>query len=245
MFPVLVIAIGIAVLTFGKRLAVLGAAVGALIGLALLGLFSISTDNLLLAVIIVGGLALGGFLLGGFTKVAVNIVLLVLGTLAGAAIVRGFLDLFNINSGLVGWLFVVLGGVAGLILVRRYKELALVIFAGLVGGLLVTRGLTIWFPVLDGALGHLIVLVLAGGGIAYQGGFLDRRKAAAQAQAAAPSQPAAPRRNLPCPRKLWRLRKLWRREVHRRPQTTNPHQLRRHNMTQSIQNLATDVDVMT
>ena len=39
MFPVMVIALGIVVLVFGKRLAVLGAAVGALLGVGLLRLF--------------------------------------------------------------------------------------------------------------------------------------------------------------------------------------------------------------
>ncbi len=39
MFPILVIAIGVAVLVFGKRLAVLGAAIGALLGVALLHFF--------------------------------------------------------------------------------------------------------------------------------------------------------------------------------------------------------------
>jgi len=86
MFPVLIIAIGIAVLTFGKRLAVLGAAVGALLGVSLLHLFSISiTDDFWLALAIVGGLAVGGFFLTGFVKVAVNIILMVVGALAGAA----------------------------------------------------------------------------------------------------------------------------------------------------------------
>ena len=38
MFPVILIAVGAAVLAFGKRLAVLGAAVGALLGVVLLTL---------------------------------------------------------------------------------------------------------------------------------------------------------------------------------------------------------------
>ena len=41
LFPVLIIAIGIAVLVFGKRLAVMGAAVGALLGVVLLRLLNI------------------------------------------------------------------------------------------------------------------------------------------------------------------------------------------------------------
>ena len=47
MFPVILIAVGAAVLAFGKRLAVLGAAVGALLGVVLLTLLPGSSDPLL------------------------------------------------------------------------------------------------------------------------------------------------------------------------------------------------------
>jgi hypothetical protein len=179
MFPILIIAIGIAVLALGKRLAVLGAAVGAIVGVALLGLFNISTDNLLLALLIPGGLAVLGFFAAGFAKGIISIVLLVFGALAGAAIVLSFLDLFNLDLGLLDWVLAVIGGVVGLVLVRRFDDWGMIILSGLIGALLVTRGLTLWLlPDLDGALRTLIVLVLAGGSIAYQGGFLARRKAA-------------------------------------------------------------------
>jgi len=180
MFPVLAIAIGLAVLAFGKRLAVLGAAVGAILGVALLRLFSISvTDNLLLALAIPGVLAALGFFAAGFVKVATAVVLPVLGALAGAGIVLVFLDILGIDTGLFDWVLAVVGGVAGLILVQRFKDWALIILAGLIGGLLVTRGLTVWFPSLEGALGTLLFIVLAGGGIGYQGGFLSKNKTAA------------------------------------------------------------------
>ena len=177
MFPILVIAIGIAVLVYGKRLAVMGAAVGALLGVGLLNLFPGSATPLTV-LLIPGLLAVIGFFVAGFAKGIVDIVLLVLGALAGAAIVLGFIDLFNINSSLLVWLLVVLGGVIGLILVRRFKDWAMIILAGLIGGLLVTRGLTDWLPFLEGALGTLLVIVLAGGGIAYQGGLFGKGKAA-------------------------------------------------------------------
>lgn len=176
MFPVVMILIGAAVLAFGKRLSVLGAAVGALVGVVLLRLLPGSSDPWL-QLIIVGLLAVLGFVGAGFAKGIVNILLLVLGTLAGAAIVLGFLDLFTLDLGLLRWLLAVAGGVAGIILVRRFSALALTIFAGLVGGLLVTRGLAAWLPVLQGALGTLLVLALAAIGIAFQGGFLSRRNA--------------------------------------------------------------------
>ena len=165
MFPVLVIIIGLAALGFGKRLSILGAAVGVLLGVGLLRLFSVSAaDDTLLVLLLPGALAVAGFFLAGFAKGIVDIVILVLGTLAGAAIVLAFLDLFNINTGLLDWVLVVAGAAAGLMLVRRFKDLALIVLAGLVGALLITRGLTVWFPTLEGVLGTLLVIVLAGGG---------------------------------------------------------------------------------
>ena len=123
-------------------------------------------------------LAVIGFFAAGFAKGIVNIVLMVLGALAGAAITQGFLDLFSFNSGLLDLLLVLVGGVIGLVLVMRFKEWAMIILAGLVGGLLVTRGLTVWLPFLQGATGTLLVIVLAGVGIAVQGGFSGKRKTA-------------------------------------------------------------------
>jgi len=120
-----------------------------------------------------------GFFVAGFAKGVVNIVLMVIGALAGAAIVMGFFDLFGLTSTLMELLLAVLGGVLGMVLINRFKDLAMIILAGLIGGLLVTRGLTVWLPFLQGGLGTLIVFVLAGIGIAYQGGFSGKRSPAA------------------------------------------------------------------
>jgi hypothetical protein len=59
MFPILLIAIGVAVLAFGARLAVLGAAVGALLGVGLLRLLPGSQDGWLALIIPIGLAALG------------------------------------------------------------------------------------------------------------------------------------------------------------------------------------------
>ena len=178
MFPVLVIAIGVAVLVLGKRLAVLGAAVGALLGVGLLGLFGVSSDPLL-ALLIPILLAVIGFFVAGFAKGIVNIVLLVMGALGGAAIALAFLNLFGISAGLLNWLLAVAGGAIGLILVRRFKDWGMIILAGLIGALLVTRGLGVWLPTLkESAVGTLLVIVLAGASIVYQGGLLGKPKAA-------------------------------------------------------------------
>ncbi|HTP00412.1 MAG TPA: hypothetical protein VMJ64_03495 [Anaerolineales bacterium] len=179
MFPILLIAIGAAVLALGKRLAVLGAAVGALFGLALISLLpGLGGPVFKLAIPLV--LAVLGFFFAGFAKGIVDIVLLVLGVLAGAGIVVGFLNLFNADAGLLGWILAIIGGGVGLVLVRRFKDMAMVVLAGLIGGLLVTRGLATWLPFLQGGLGTLLVIALAAAGIAYQGGLVSGRKAAAK-----------------------------------------------------------------
>jgi len=191
MFPVLIIAIGIAVLLLGKKLAVMGAAVGALLGVGLLRLLNIPVTDVLLTLLIPGLLAVIGFFVAGFAKGIVNIVLLVLGALAGAAIVLAFLDLFHISSGLLDWLLAAVGGVVGFILVRRYHDWALIILAGVIGGLLVTRGLSEWLPFLkDSLIGTLLVIVLAGGSIVFQGGFLNKGKAAPPTGGNPPTPPA-------------------------------------------------------
>jgi hypothetical protein len=55
------------------------------------------------------------------------------------------------------------------------------VIAAVVGALLTVRGLQLLLPSLQGAVATLIALVLAGGGIAYQGGWIgERRRAAPQ-----------------------------------------------------------------
>jgi hypothetical protein len=189
LFPVLMIAIGLVVLALGKKLAVLGAAVGALLGVVLLRLLNIPLTDILLTLLIPGLLALIGFFVAGFAKGIVNIVLLVLGAVAGAVIVFAFFDLFNI-SGWIVWLLALVGGVVGFIMAQRYHDWAMIILAGLIGGLLVTRGLSAWLP-LQGVVGTLLVLVLAGGSIAWQGGFLSKGKATPPASGTPPTTPPA------------------------------------------------------
>ena len=182
MFPILLIVLGAAVLAFGRRLSVLGAAVGGLLGVVLLRLIPGSGD-LLIQFGVVLALALAGFFAAAFARGIIDVVILVLGALAGAAIVLGFLDLFGIELGLMNWLLAVVGGVVGLMLIRRSRrssrDWGMIILAGLIGALLVTRGLVILLPSLQGVIGTLIVLVLAGGSIAYQGGILRKREDAA------------------------------------------------------------------
>ncbi len=192
MFPILIIAIGIAVLALGKRVAVLGAAVGAIVGVALLSIFPTLLENPLVALLIPGGLALLGFFAAAFAKGMVRIVLLVFGALAGAAVVAAFLNLFSPDLGWLGFLLEFVGGVVGFMLIRRYREWGLIILSGFIGALLVTRGLIGLMPALDGTLRGIAIIVLAGGSIGYQGGFLNRGKSTEVAKTTDPPPPAAP-----------------------------------------------------
>lgn len=178
LIPIILIVIGIVVLILGRRLAILGAAVGALIGFLILQLFP-SISDLGTQLLVIFGLALAGFFATAFARGIIEIVILVIGTLAGAGIVRGILNLFNLDLGLLGWLLVVVGAVIGFMLMRRARrgsrDWGMVILASLVGALLIGRGLTQLIPALQDTLIITILLVVAVAfGIIFQGGYLDK-----------------------------------------------------------------------
>lgn len=179
MLPILLIAIGIIVLVIGSRLAVLGAAVGALLGVALLKWIPGSQDWWIQLGVPVA-LGVLGFLGGGFAKGIVNLVLMVIGAVAGVAIVFAFLDLFRLDLGILSWILALVGGIVGFLAVTRYRQWAMIALAGIVGALLVVRGLETWLPMLEGAVGTLVTIVLAGASIAYQGGLIGGRKSSSQ-----------------------------------------------------------------
>jgi hypothetical protein len=200
-YPLLLVVLGAAVLLLGKRIAVLGAAVGAILGVTFLQIFNVQAD-FLFEILVVGGLAVAGFVLAGMAKGIVNIVLVVLCALAGAAIALGFLNLFNLSFGFLDWVIGAVGALVGWMLYRRFNEMALVILSSLIGALLITRGLATWIPSLaePGWLRTVAVIVLAGLGIGLQGGLIGRGKAEAEAQAqAAAAAPAPPQVAAPPP----------------------------------------------
>lgn len=175
MFPFLLIALGVVVLAFGSRLAVLGAAVGAILGVALLRLLP-GDQGIWLTLLIPIGLAVLFFLGAGLAKGVVGLLTLVLGVVAGAAVTLSVLDLFNLSSGLLDWVLVVAGGCVGAVLVNSFKEWAVIILAGLVGATLTMRGISVLLPGLDGLLASSLALLLAAAGIAYQSGLLKGLK---------------------------------------------------------------------
>jgi hypothetical protein len=169
----LLIGAGLAVLAFGTRLFVLGAGVGALLGVGLLR-FLPGTQSVFISLLVPVGLAIVCALGTAFIKVVVDVLMLALGALAGAAIALALLDLFGISFGVTDWLFILAFGIVGLIIAGRYKSWAVILIAALVGALLTTRGLQLLLPWLQGPIATLVALILAGGGIAYHGGWLAR-----------------------------------------------------------------------
>jgi len=187
MFPLLLIAFGTVVLLFGKRLSVLGGAVGALLGVVLLNLFP-GEPALWLQFGAVLGLGLLGFFFAAFARGIVDVVILVLGALAGAGLVLGFLNLFGIDWGIGNWLLAVVGGVAGLMLIRssraRKNDWGMIILASLIGALLITRGVTLLIPSMRGTtLTTILLLALTVLGIIFEGSLFRGGKSAAPAAA--------------------------------------------------------------
>ncbi len=173
-FGLLIFVFGLLLLTVGNRLAVLGAGVGALLGLAFLVFLPGAQDNLLWLVIPIG-LAIVFALGSGLAKGAINLVTLALGALAGGAVILAVLDLFRLDFGLVNWLLALVGAVVGAGLMAKFKDWGVIILASLVGALLCTRGLQMMVPTLSEMLASLVGVVLLVGGIIYQGKLFGKK----------------------------------------------------------------------
>ncbi|MFN8466067.1 MAG: hypothetical protein U0X20_10970 [Caldilineaceae bacterium] len=159
--------LGVVVWFFGNRLWLMGAGAGALLGVVLLTWFPFLAGGFV-GFLIVAGLAVALGVLAFIGKAFTKIIAMVVGFIAGGAIVIAILELFNANASLLVWLIAVIGGVIGAVLFLRYFDWALIILASLLGSVLVVRGaLDAALPVLQGAMGGLLILVLTAVGIWY------------------------------------------------------------------------------
>jgi hypothetical protein len=172
---IIFIVLGLLVLAFGSRLALFGAGVGALLGIGILSILP-GTQTGWIWWIIPIGLAILFAIGAGIAKGFIGLISLALGALAGGAITLGLLNLLGLDWGLVNWLLALVGAVIGAGLMSRFKNWAVIILAAVVGALLCTRGLQMMIPSLGGSIGSLIGLVLAGAGIAFQGGLFGKKK---------------------------------------------------------------------
>ncbi len=159
--------LGVLVWLFGNRLWLMGAGAGALLGVVLLTWFPFLAGGFV-GFLIVAGLAVALGVLAFIGKAFTKIIAMVVGFIAGGAIVIALLELFNMNASLMVWFLALIGGVIGAVLFARFFNWALIILASLLGSVLVVRGaLDAALPILQGTWGGLLILVLTGLGIWY------------------------------------------------------------------------------
>jgi hypothetical protein len=159
--------LGVVVWFFGNRLWLMGAGAGALLGIVLLTWFPFLAGGFI-GFLIVAGLAVALGVLAFIGKAFTKIIAMVVGFIAGGAIVIALLELFNFNASLMVWFLALIGGAIGALLFARFFSWALIILASLLGSVLVVRGaLDAALPMLQGTLGGLLILVLTGLGIWY------------------------------------------------------------------------------
>ena len=172
--PPALIGFGVALLLFGTRLWLLGAGIGALLGLSLLRLLPGEQSGAVGLLVVLALAALAG-VFAGVAKGVAALVVTALGFLAGGAMAFAVLDLLGGGFGLLDWLVSLVAAVAVAVLARRFSGWALIVLAGLVGALLVVRGVQLWFPSVQGPIATVIALALAAGSIGYHGGWIGGR----------------------------------------------------------------------
>ena len=157
------LALGIVVWLLDDRLWLLGAGAGALLVSGLASLLQLDGMVALIAII---GLALLLGIFGFMGKTFVGLLILIIGCVAGSGVTIGLLDILGLDSGLLVWALV--GSLIGVGLFARSLTWASIIFAALVGSLLIVRGTIVGFmPNLAGVTGGLLVVGLAVAGIFY------------------------------------------------------------------------------
>jgi hypothetical protein len=159
--------LGVIVWFFGNRLWLMGAGAGALLGVVLLNWFPFLAEGFL-GFLVVAGLAVALGVLAFIGKAFTKIIALVIGFVAGGAIVMAFLETLGVSMGAIDWFMALIGGAVGAFLFARFFDWALIILASLLGSVLVVRGaMASVLPALEGPVGGVLVLVLTGLGIWY------------------------------------------------------------------------------
>jgi hypothetical protein len=159
--------IGIVVWLFGNRMWLLGAGAGALLGFGLLGLIPALNQGYLGWLIVAGMTVLFG-VLGFIGKAFTKIIAMVLGFIAGGAVVIAFINLFSSSVSFLVWMAALVGGLIGAVLFNRFVDWGLIFFASLLGSMLVVRGaMEAFLPSLNGTIGSIVVVVLTVVGIFY------------------------------------------------------------------------------
>jgi hypothetical protein len=159
--------LGVVVWLFGNRMWLLGAGAGAMLGFGFLGLFNASYDSWTAFFVILGFAVVFG-VLGFIGKAFTKVIAMVIGFIAGGAVVIGFMNLLGVGVSLWSWIFALVGGLIGAVLFNRFVGWGLIFFASLLGSMLVVRGaMEALLPSLNGTYGSLVIVVLTVLGIFY------------------------------------------------------------------------------
>lgn len=160
------IALGIAVLLLGKNLRLFAAAAGFLIGLRVMDLIAPGGSALTAAIVGVV-LAIVGVILITLARGAVQLVVQIVGAVAGAAIAMWLMDSLGINLDWLNWVIALVGAVVGFGLMARFFSLGLIFLTSLVGASLVISGAGKFIPLGDG-VSTVLTIGLAIVGVLYQ-----------------------------------------------------------------------------
>lgn len=167
------IALGSAVLLFGKDLRVFGAAAGFLIGFtitrqvvpeAFFGALIVATVPAIIIWLVLPIILLILVLVLGSTA---RLILQILGAVAGAAILLWLGQSLGLPAGVASWGAAFMGAVIGFGLMAHFFELGVIILASLLGASLIVNGLEA-FIVLPSVVSILIALSLVVVGFLYQ-----------------------------------------------------------------------------
>jgi hypothetical protein len=157
--------LGIFVWLFGNRMWLLGAGAGALLGFALVNLLSLDTGWL--GFFIVAGLAILLGVLGFIGKAFTKLIAMVVGFIGGGALAVAFMGMLSLDLGLLTWLVALVAGLVGAVVLSRFINWGLIIFASLFGSMLFVRGAMGFLDFLSGTIGSIVVVVLTVLGIFY------------------------------------------------------------------------------
>jgi hypothetical protein len=160
------LALGVFVWLFGNRMWLLGAGAGALLGFALLNWVP-SLNTGWLGFFIVAGLAVLFGVLGFIGKAFTKLIAMVVGFIGAGALAVAFMGMLNLDLGLFTWLVALVAGLVGAMVLSRFINWGLIIFASLFGSMLVVRGAMPFLSFLTGTIGSIVVVVLTILGIFY------------------------------------------------------------------------------
>ena len=184
----ILLVLGVFVWLFGNRMWLLGAGAGALLAFGLLGLFPGMATGTLGLLIVIGAAILFG-VLGFIGKAFAKIIAWIIGFVIGGGVAFGFLDMLGI-SGFLAWILALVAAVVVALIFGRFLNWALIIFAALLGSMLIVRGFLIAFSQTQiSTIGTLAVVVLTAVGIFYHY-RQNNPKAAAPPAAPPPATPA-------------------------------------------------------